>query len=167
MAIKLIRGHCIGYEGSLIINTNVKYRMNGFKVISGNGQEIRFEYYRQDAPVTSGAFHQALPFTTTFYHARVSGEEIWIDNAPVLPIIQENASVFVAPGEVVIGPDQPRRVKTAGCFGIYYGEGKGLDAANIFAKVMDEDFEKLQDLGRDIWTNGAQELTVTSLSADW
>lgn len=119
---------------------------------------IRFRLYADEAPQTVRTFLQALPFSRTFMHARVSGQEIWIDDAPAFEVIQENASVFTAPGEVVLGPSRPVRCKTAGCLGIYYGEGKGLDAANIFAKVEAEDLPLLQALGHRIWKEGVQEL---------
>ena len=45
----------------------------------------------------------------------------------------------------------------------YYGEGKGLDACNIFAKVVDTDKQKLFDLGNSIWKYGSQELTLSKL----
>ncbi len=121
---------------------------------------IRFELYLAEAPITSKAFLELLPIKRTFYHARVSGQEIWFDDLPTLDIIQENASVFVNPGEVVLGPSLPERSKTKNCFGIYYGEGKGLDACNIFAKVVEEDRLKLNDLGNLIWKNGSMELTL-------
>jgi hypothetical protein len=135
--------------------------MKGFKITTADNQEIKFEFYLDAAPVTSKAFIDILPFKRTFYHARVSGQEIWIDNVPQLDIIQENASVFTQQGEVVFGPTKPVRTKTANCFGIYYGEGKGLDACNIFAKVIDSDRQKLVDLGNHIWKNGSQELTIS------
>lgn len=134
--------------------------MKGFKIKTADDQEIRFEFYLDSAPVTSKAFAGILPFTRTFYHARVSGQEIWIDNVPELDIIQENTSIFTEPGEVVFGPSKPLRAKTANCFGIYYGEGRGLDACNIFARVIEADRQKLIDLGNRIWKNGSQELTV-------
>lgn len=124
-----------------------------------NNKIIRFKYYFEDAPITCKAFDALLPFTRTFMHARVSGQEIWIDNAPPLDIIQENASVFTIPGEVVYGPLKPARAKTSNCMGIYYGEGKGLDCCNIFAKVFDEDLHLLKQLGENIWKDGVQELT--------
>ncbi len=137
--------------------------MNGFKLTTTKGLSIRFEYYTDAAPITCAAFASLLPFTRTFYHARVSGQEIWIDNVPPLDIIQENASVFTIPGEVVFGPSKPARVKTTNCMGIYYGEGKGLDACNIFARVIAEDAAKLTVLGDDIWQNGKQEIAVEGL----
>jgi len=97
-------------------------------------------------------------------HARISGQEIWTDHAPVLDIIQENASVFTEPGEVVIGPLKPARTKTTGCLGIYYGEGKGLDACNIFAKVIDEDLMLLKELGEEIWKKGEQPAILEELT---
>lgn len=136
--------------------------MTGFQIKTTSNSIIRFSFYA-DAPVTGMAFAALLPFTRTFMHARVSGQEIWIDNAPELDIIQENASVFTEPGEVVYGPMKPARTKTANCMGIYYGEGKGLDCCNIFAKVFDEDMHLLKQLGEDIWKEGVKELTFTGL----
>ena len=132
--------------------------MTGFKLITPDNQIIRFQFYLDTAPITSAAFAQSLPFTRTFYQARVSGQEIWIDDVPPLDIIQENASVYAEPGEIVVGPMKPTRAKTANCLGIYYGEGKGLDACNIFARVADADRQKLVELGNAIWKFGAQEL---------
>lgn len=140
--------------------------MAGFKLSTLDGMHIRFELYEQDAPVTCRAFMATLPFTRTFYHARISGQEIWMDDVPPLDIIQENASVFTFPGEVVVGPSKPARTKTANCFGIYYGEGKGLDACNIFAKVVEADRQKLLDLGNSIWKHGAQTLTFSVLDEE-
>jgi len=137
--------------------------MKGFKILTPDNQEIEFELYLDVAPITSEAFLGILPFTRKFYHARVSGQEIWIDDVPQLDIIQENASVFTQPGEVVFGPSKPTRAKTANCFGIYYGEGKGFDACNIFAKVIESDSQKLVELGNKIWKNGCIELTISAL----
>ena len=137
--------------------------MSGFIIKLSDNQNIRFRYYEEEAPVTTKAFDALLPFTKTFYHARVSGQEIWTDNAPQLDIIQENASVFTVPGEVVYGPIKPLRTKTSNCMGIYYGEGKGLDCCNIFAKVFDEDSDLLKTLGDNIWKNGIQEIIFQKL----
>ncbi len=75
--------------------------MKGFKITTSYHQEIIFKYYLDTAPVRCKAFEGILPFTKTFYHARVSGQEIWIDNLTPLNIIQENASIFTEPAEVV------------------------------------------------------------------
>jgi len=132
--------------------------MQGFTITADN-ITIRFRFYTEEAPVTCAAFAELLPFTRTFFHARVSGQEIWIDNTPPLDIIQENASVFTEPGEVVFGPSKPARTKTANCMGIYYGEGKGLDCCNIFAKVYPEDADLLKALGDTIWKQRSREIT--------
>jgi hypothetical protein len=135
--------------------------MPGFLIKTSN-KTIRFNYHTE-APVTAAAFDKQLPCTLNLVHARISGQEIWTDRPPQLDIIQENASVFTEPGEVVIGPLKPIRTKTAGCLGIYYGEGKGLDACNIFAKVWDEDLPLLKALGDEIWWHGEQSLTFERL----
>ncbi len=137
--------------------------MTGFKVITEDNESILFEYYLNEAPNTVKAFELLLPFKRTFLHARVSGQEIWIDNVPGLDIIQENSSVFTETGEVVLGPSKPTRTKTANCMGIYYGEGKGLDCCNIFAKVIESDLVKLKALGEQIWKNGGQTLSFQKI----
>ena len=137
--------------------------MHGFQIRTIDGEIIRFNYYMKEAPVTSAAFAQTLPFTKIFLHARVSGQEIWIDNAPELDIIQENSSVFINPGEVAIGPMKPSRNKVGKCMGILYGEGHLLDCSNIFAKVFEEDLPVLKALGNSIWKNGVQELLFEPL----
>jgi hypothetical protein len=38
--------------------------------------------------------------------------------------------------------------------------GKGLDACNIFARVIEEDMIKLFDLGELIWRSGPRELAI-------
>ena len=138
--------------------------MSGFIIKLSDNKIIRFRYYKEEAPVTTKAFDTLLPFSRTFYHARFSGHEIWTDDAPQLDIIQENASVFTIPGEVVYGPLKPSRTKTSNCMGIYYGEGKGLDCCNIFAKVIDQDMSMLITLGDKIWKNGVQEIKFEQLN---
>lgn len=138
--------------------------MKGFSIKTASGTLIRFAYYLEEAVVTVKAFDAALPFSRMMPHARYSGQEFWTDQAPRLDIIQENASVFVKSGEVVIGPLRPMRCRTAGCMGIYYGEGKGLDACNIFARVYDEDAVLLKSLGEQVWKKGQQELFFERLS---
>lgn len=137
--------------------------MSGFRIKTKDGIEIRFRYY-SEAPVTSKAFDASLPFTKKFFHAKVSGEEIWTDNAPALDIIQENSSVFIYPGEVVIGPLSPARNKVIKCMGVMYGEGKLLDCGNIFAKAYDEDLPNLVKLGHRLWEEGFQELVFEKLN---
>lgn len=137
--------------------------MSGFTITTPEQQVIHFECYTSAAPHTCAAFMALLPLTHTFYHARISGQEIWIDKMPPLDIMQENASVFTEPGEVVLGPSAAARLRTVNCLGIYYGEGKGLDACNIFAKVRPEDHPLLKLLGERIWKEGGVELRIEAL----
>ncbi len=41
--------------------------MTGFKIITEHGQEIKFEFYLDEAPLTSKEFYRILSFTRTFY----------------------------------------------------------------------------------------------------
>lgn len=85
--------------------------MQGFKITTPLKVEIKFAFYLNQAPHTCAAFKTLLPFTKTFKHARISGEEFWLDKAHTLNIIQENASVFVEPGEVVLGSNLTKEIK--------------------------------------------------------
>ncbi len=136
--------------------------MPGFLLKTSDNKTIRFRYYN-DAPVTRLAMQEQMPFKRVFKQARVSGEEIWTEDAPVIDILQENSTVFAKPGEIAIGPLYPERNKVAKCMGIFYGEGKLLDAANIFAVVYDEDLPLLKELGERIWNKGAEELHFESM----
>jgi len=132
--------------------------MKRFIIRTQDDQTIRFRFYQHAAPITATAFAAALPFSRIFFHAKLSGQEIWIEDAPELDVIQENASVYAVPGEIVIGPVNPKRNKITGCIGIFYGDGKLIDCGNIFGKVAEEDMEMLKALGDNIWKRGAQEL---------
>ena len=136
----------------------------GFLIRTAKNQAIRFRLYTDTAPVTAAAFLELLPFARLFLHARVSGQEIWTDNAPGLDIIQENVSVFSEAGEIVIGPSRPSRNKINHSMGIFYGEGKLLDGGNIFGKVQDEDMPLLQTLGEKIWKEGGQFLAFERIN---
>ena len=68
--------------------------MQGFKMKKKDGEEIHFKFYFEEAPVTCKSFQEILPFTRVFYHARISGREIWIDDVPILDIVQENARIY-------------------------------------------------------------------------
>ena len=130
--------------------------MEIFSILTPDGKRLRFQYYKEQSPNTCRAFEDLLPFSRRFFHARVSGFEIWIDDAPRVDVAQENASVFAEPGEIVIAPVYPSRNRIKGCMGIFYGEGKLVDAGNIFARVVEEDLALLKELGDSIWRNGAQ-----------
>lgn len=136
--------------------------MPQFTLTTPAGTVIRFETY-PEAARTAQAFLQALPHRVLWRHAMTSGQEIWTPEAPPLDVIQENSSVFVRPGEVVIGPIQPKRNQIAGCMGIYYGEGKGLDSGNVFAAVLDEDYAALIALGHEILLGGEQLLQLDAV----
>jgi Protein of unknown function (DUF3830) len=138
--------------------------MTGFSIQAPGDSLIRFRFYTDQAPLTAEAFGKILPFSVTFFHARLSGQEIWTDSGPRLDIRQENSTVLAGPGEVAIGPINPQRNKVAGLMGIFYGDGKLLDGSNIFAKVFEEDLPLLQKLGDKVWKEGARELKFEKIA---
>lgn len=137
--------------------------MSGFLLTATGQAGIRFRFYDVEAPATAAAFLAALPFEQLFLHARVSGQEIWCSEAPALPVPQENSTIHCRPGEVAIGPLQPARNQVSGLMGIFYGEGKLVDGANIFAAVVPEDLPLLVALGDQIWRRGGLKLRFSPL----
>jgi len=130
----------------------------GFKVRTSRGLIIIFDLYAREAPATSDAFLNSLPFSAVFDHAKISGQEIWSGNCPPFNISQENSSLFALPGEIALGPIQPARNKITGLMGIFYGTGQLMDSGNIFGCNTKADRDKLSELGNTIWTTGSQEL---------
>ena len=122
-------------------------------------RQIRFSLYLDAAPVTCEAFCKALPFQLKLLHAKVSGQELWSPNGPSLDIIQENATVFLDAGEIAIGPLKPARNKLPRSIGIFYGDGKLVDCANVFAKVYEEDMVALKNIGEQVWLESAPVVT--------
>ncbi|MDB5285039.1 MAG: hypothetical protein JWO06_4114 [Bacteroidota bacterium] len=136
--------------------------MNSFKTITAKGETVRFNLYIGEAPETSQAFLNSLPFSRDFFHAKVSGEEIWTPDGLELSIAQENSTVFIDEGEIVLGPLHKRN-KVSKCIGIMYGEGKLLDCGNIFGKVFKEDLPLLKEIGKRFWLSGKERLTFEVL----
>lgn len=124
---------------------------------SGNLELIRFRLYENEAPETCKAFLKILPFQARGVQARFAGEEIWIKKGPRLKVSQENASVNLKSGE--LGYAAPfARSSVSRSIAIVYGQAHLADAVNVFARVMDQDFRKLQKLGEAIWLRGAKDL---------
>lgn len=122
---------------------------------TSSGTEIKFELYKNDAPVTCNALTKLLPIEITLLHARTSGEEIWTPDGPALTIALENATSNIEAGEIGIAPVHPRN-KISKCLVISYGQAKLFDCANIFGRVTKEDEGALKELGNKIWTEGKQ-----------
>lgn len=123
-----------------------------------NGEpDLHFYLYYREAPLTCTAFMDALPFERNFYHAKLSGEEIWTPHGLGLAIPQENATVFIEEGEIALGPLHSRN-KIADCIGIMYGTGKLLDCGNIFGRVQQNHLKALKVLGRRFWLQGENHL---------
>ena len=84
--------------------------MTGFKLVTKDGVEIHFKFYLDEAPVTCKAFHEDPSFHQGVLSCPCLGHgDSESTTYRALDIIQENASVFAEPGEVVVGPSRPTR----------------------------------------------------------
>src|SRR5688572_21261613 len=101
--------------------------MASFSINLDNDMTIRFQCYVEDAPVTSTAFLSFMPLAKMFSPVLVTGLALWFDDRPPVDLIQEDASLFPKPGDVVSGPSIPSRPLRGRCFRIGSGACKGLD----------------------------------------
>lgn len=125
--------------------------MNRFSLQTGN-TKIRFTVYKKAAPFTCRAFMERLPFTVKTVHARFAGEEIW-GKGPKFNIPQENATIYLKPGELGYAP-LLERSEIGQAISLVYGKAKLYDCVNIFAKVEPSDLPKLKKLGETVWLKG-------------
>ena len=131
------------------------------QITNTSGESIVLDLYDELAPETISALWEILPFEREIFHARLSGQEIWCDDMPVLDVPQENASIHAQPGEFVVGPKNPIRNQITGCLGLFYGKGALIDCGNVIGKVRKEDMSVLKSWGQDIWQNGSQKLSFS------
>jgi hypothetical protein len=113
-----------------------------------NDKTVRAFLYEKEAPITSKAFLKKLPIRLRFFHTKNTGTEILCEEGPLLNTPQENISVY--------------RIGFKGCMSIIYGTmPKPRKCMNIFARIIDEDLETLEQIGLLIWKEGAQKLDFT------
>lgn len=128
-----------------------------------NDKTVRAFLYEKEAPITSKAFLKKLPIRLRFFHTKNTGTEILCEEGPLLNTPQENISVYRIQGELGIGvPTARSHTGFKGCMSIIYGTmPKPRKCMNIFARIIDEDLETLEQIGLLIWKEGAQKLDFT------
>ncbi|MBE4908529.1 DUF3830 family protein [Bacillus luteolus] len=140
---------------------------------------IRARLLSEKAPATTEAFLKLLknPIPSTGKHAMYTGKEISIQ----LPVkscegtelhdpAKENLTCFPQPGDILFTfmpayawGGVPTPIYD---FGLFYGRDArtffpaGWLPGNLFARVLDEDMEELEEIGKLIHTKGQQRLRL-------
>ncbi|HWR69093.1 MAG TPA: DUF3830 family protein [Desulfomonilia bacterium] len=111
------------------------------------------------APQTCLQFRSLLPYSQKLIHARWSGEACWIPLGDFrLDVGFENATSYPAPGEILFYPGGYSETEILFTYGpTCFASKLGQLAGNHFLTVV-EGREHLQDLGRLVLWQGAQDI---------
>ena len=114
------------------------------------------------APKTCAVFQKMLPLHTRLIQARWSGEAAWIPFGELdLDLGYENHTSHPAPGHLLLYPGGISETEILFPYGsTLFASKMGQLAGNHFATIYDG-VERLEELGRKILWEGAQEITFT------
>jgi hypothetical protein len=108
-----------------------------------------------------------LPLQATVYHSRWSGREI---NFPVKSggsIGRENQTTQTGTGEVIYWREWEKEgAAAAEAIAIYYGaevsrDHRGRLPVNVFARIPEEQWKAIEEIGLRIWQQGVEQVTVS------
>ena len=129
------------------------------------GFTFRARFLEEEAPHTVAAFRKILPFEDRIIHCRWSGESNWIPWGDRELGIggPENATVYPAPGELLLYPGGVSETELLFPYGhCAFGSKAGALAGNHFATIVDGG-ENLAELGRLTLWQGAQAISFTEI----
>lgn len=111
------------------------------------------------APATSAAFRELLPYEQKLIQARWSGEAAWIPLGEFrLGVDFENHTSYPAPGQILFYPGGYSETEILFPYGpSCFGSKMGQLAGNHFITVVDG-LDQLPELGRRVVWQGAQDV---------
>ena len=125
------------------------------------GKDMAFvaRFEEKAAPATVAAFRKLLPYTQRIVHCRWSGEGCWIPLGDFrLGVGPENATSFPAPGQILWYPGGISETELIFAYGpVRFASKVGQLAGNHFLTVV-EGNDRLQEMGRKVLYEGAQEI---------
>ncbi len=122
------------------------------------------ELLEKEAPRTCQVFKSMLPLSNRFIHVRWSGEGVWIPYGDFRTGLDyENHTSHPAPGEMLLYPggiSEMEMILAYGrcCFASQYGQLAG----NHFLTIR-EGLGKLQEFGKKVLWDGAQDIVIELL----
>jgi hypothetical protein len=141
------------------------------------GERIRLEFERGGmliadvlsdvAPRTVSAVLSALPLETTAYHTRWCGREVYFPVAlgrsgPP----RENDTSTVNNGDVIYWREWEKAEGASEALSVYYGaevvrDHHGFLSVNVFARVSQDQWPKIAEIGVRIWQHGIETIRLT------
>ncbi|MCX6094628.1 MAG: DUF3830 family protein [Candidatus Bipolaricaulota bacterium] len=119
------------------------------------------------APRTIAAVISALPLEATAYHTRWCGREVYFPvalgrSAPP----RENDTSTVNTGDVIYWREWEKAEGASEALSVYYGaevvrDHRGNLPVNVFARVSQDQWPKIAEIGVRIWQHGIETIHVT------
>ncbi|MCI7303004.1 MAG: DUF3830 family protein [Clostridiales Family XIII bacterium] len=137
------------------------------KKIEIKSKEFRFvgTLLEEEAPETCRIFENMLPLKTSFIHVRWSGEGIWIPYGDTRTGLEyENHTSHPAKGEMLLYPGGISEMEIIMAYGrCCFASQHGQLSGNHFLTIT-EGLEQLDQFGRSVLWEGAQEVEIRLLS---
>lgn len=134
------------------------------------GGDLIAELLYGAAPRTVDAVLAALPLEVTVYHSRWSGREVNFplalgDAAPP----RENDTTTVNTGDVIYWREWEKGSDACEAIAVYYGaevtrDHRGTLPVNVFARVSQDQWPKIAEIGTRIWQCGTETIRVTRVA---
>ncbi len=125
------------------------------------GKDLKFTAVFEDknAPQTVAAFKKLMPYKQRIVHCRWSGEGCWIPLGEFkLDVGFENHTSYPAPGQILWYPGGYSETELIFAYGpVSFASKMGQLAGNHFLTIV-EGNDRLQDMGKKVLYEGAQEI---------
>ena len=133
------------------------------------GGELIAELMPDVAPKSVEGFLEILPLEVTVYHSRWCGREFNFPLKTKLNIPREKQTATCNTGDVVYWTEwELDPSEAAEAIGVYYGaevlrDHRGYLPVNPFARISQDQWKTIEEIGVRIWQQGIEKLTIDRL----
>ena len=133
------------------------------------GGELIAELVPDVAPKSVEGFLEILPLKVTVYHSRWCGREFNFPVKTKCNIPREKQTATCNTGDVVYWKEwEMDPSEAAEAIGVYYGaevlrDHRGYLPVNPFARISQDQWKTIEEIGVRIWQQGIEKLTIDRL----
>ncbi len=133
------------------------------------GSELIAELMPDVAPKSVEGFLEILPLEVTVYHSRWCGREFNFPIKTKRNIPRERQTATCNTGDVVYWTEwELDPSEAAEAIGVYYGaevlrDHRGYLPVNPFARISQDQWKTIEEIGVRIWQQGTEKLTIDVL----
>ena len=133
------------------------------------GGELIAELMPDVAPKSVEGFLEILPLEVTVYHSRWCGREFNFPIKTKRNIPREKQTATCNTGDVVYWTEwELDPAEAAEAIGVYYGaevlrDHRGYLPVNPFARISQDQWKTIEEIGVRIWQQGTEKLTIDVL----